>query len=461
MSISLQGSTPTLRVAAAVRTSRDAVYRAVWRWHFYAGLLCLPFLISLAATGALYLFQPEINATVFAYRTEVAAQPTPPLSPDHLIFNATQAVPDGVPVSYTDPIDATASAVVTVAEGARKIRVYLDPYTGSVLDRVDRDGEFFMVLRHLHSLAYFGPWANAVIEIVAGFAIILVVTGVYLWWPRGQEGGVLSVRGTPSRRVWWRDLHAVTGLVAGGGLFFLALTGLPWSIWWGDQFRAWTNAAGLGQPAALWANTPVSNLPMGEMLTTAGWTMQDAPVPQSESGGTAQGIGIDRAARILTRLDLPHGYELSLPVGDRGVYAAAAYPHDVNRQRMVSLDQYTGKPLVDVHFSDIGPVARAVQYGIGIHKGEHWGRANQLAMLAFCLATILLSITAATMWWKRRPAGGLGVPPWPRDRRIAVTVTGIVLGLGILFPLTGLAILAMLGLDLAIGRALRMRARVA
>ena len=457
MSISLQGSTPSFRAVAAARTSRDAIYRAVWRWHFYAGLLCLPFLVTLSATGALYLFQPEINATVFAYRTRVAAQPVAPLGPDRLIFNAAQAVPEGTPVSYTDPADPAASAMVTLANGARKTLVYLDPYTGSVLDRVDRDGEFFMVLRHLHSLAYFGPLANAVIEIVAGFAIILVVTGLYLWWPRGQDGGVVTVRGTPRRRVWWRDLHAVTGLVAGGGLFFLALTGLPWSIWWGDQFRGWTNAAGLGQPAALWANKPVSNVPMGEMLTTAGWTLQDAPVPKSEVAGTARGVGVDAAAASLSRLGMPRGYELSLPVGPTGVFAAAVYPRDVNRQRMISLDQYTGTALVDVHFSDIGPVARAVQYGIGIHKGEYWGRVNQLAMLAFCLATILLAVTAGTMWWKRRPAGRLGVPPWPRDRRVAATVTGIVLGLGVLFPLTGLAILAMLGLDLLAAGALRTR----
>ena len=106
--------------------------------------------------------------------------------------------------------------------------------------------------------------------------------------------------------------------------------------------------------------------------------------------------------------------------------------------------------LVDVHFADLGPVGRAIQYGIGIHKGEHWGRANQFAMLAFCLATILLAVTAATMWWKRRPAGGLGVPPWPRDRRVVVTVTLVIAGLGALFPLTGLAILGMIGLDLAV-----------
>ena len=459
MSILLHGNAPAFGAVAALRASREAVYRAVWRWHFYAGLLCLPFLISLSATGALYLFKDEINGSLFAYRTRVVVQATAPLGPDRLIFNALQVEPDGVPISYTDPPSPDASAVVTLSKGARKRLVYLNPYTGSVLDRVDRDGEFMMVVRGLHSLSYFGPFANAVVEVVAGFAIILVITGVYLWWPRGQTGGVVTLRKTPSRRVWWRDLHAVTGLVAGGGLLFLAITGLPWSIWWGQQLRTWSNAAGLGQPAILWASKTVSAVPMRARLPDAGWTLQDAPVPRSQpSARAAEPIGIDQAAAILTRLGIPRGYELALPVGADGVFAAAAYPHDVAEQRMISLDQYTGAPLVDVHFADLGPVGRAIQYGIGIHKGEHWGRANQFAMLAFCLATILLAVTAATMWWKRRPTRGLGAPPWPRDRRVILTVTSIIAGLGALFPLTGLAILGMIGLDLAIQVARRREA---
>lgn len=455
MSISLPGSATDRSGFASARVSREAVYRAVWRWHFYAGLICLPFLILLSTTGSLYLFKDEINGTLFAYRNTATQSAAAPLSLDRLVFNATQAVPDAIPLSLADPLDPTSTAVVTMEEGGRKILVYLDPYTGDVLDRVDRDGEFMMVLRRLHSLAYFGPVANGVIEVVAGFTIILVLTGIYLWWPRQQAGGVVSIRGTPRKRVWWRDMHAVTGLVAGAGIVFLAATGLPWSIWWGQQVRSLSNAAGVGQPRALWAERAVSTIPMQEMLTTAGWAMEDAPVPLSEtSAGTP--IGIDRAAAILRGLGMPRGYEMALPVGATGVFAAAAYPRDVTRQRMITLDQYTGKPLVDVRFGDLGKVARAIQYGIGIHKGEHWGRANQFAMLAFCLATILLAVTAATMWWKRRPAGGLGVPPWPRDRRSAAGVTLLVLVLGALFPLTGLVILAMLLLDLGV-QALRTR----
>ena len=37
-------------IARSESTSTD-FYRAVWRWHFYAGLLVLPFLIILSVTG--------------------------------------------------------------------------------------------------------------------------------------------------------------------------------------------------------------------------------------------------------------------------------------------------------------------------------------------------------------------------------------------------------------------------
>ena len=37
-------------------------YRAVWRWHFYARLFCIPFVIVLATSGAIYLFKPQIEA---------------------------------------------------------------------------------------------------------------------------------------------------------------------------------------------------------------------------------------------------------------------------------------------------------------------------------------------------------------------------------------------------------------
>ncbi len=56
------------------------LYRAVWRWHFYAGLFVLPFLITLSITGGLYLFRNEIDGIVHAdlKHVEMPAGASPP-----------------------------------------------------------------------------------------------------------------------------------------------------------------------------------------------------------------------------------------------------------------------------------------------------------------------------------------------------------------------------------------------
>lgn len=41
------------------------LYRAVWRWHFFAGLIILPVLVWLATTGAIYLYKPELERTLY------------------------------------------------------------------------------------------------------------------------------------------------------------------------------------------------------------------------------------------------------------------------------------------------------------------------------------------------------------------------------------------------------------
>ena len=59
-------------VAAAQPSAfAQRLYRAIWRWHFFAGLLAVPFMISLAVTGGLYLFNDEIDASLFRYRNYV------------------------------------------------------------------------------------------------------------------------------------------------------------------------------------------------------------------------------------------------------------------------------------------------------------------------------------------------------------------------------------------------------
>ncbi|RCW80987.1 PepSY-associated TM helix domain-containing protein [Phyllobacterium bourgognense] len=426
-----------------------SLYRAIWRWHFFAGLLVIPFMLNLAITGSLYLFKDEIDNTVFAYRNVVQPR-SESLAPSLLTDNAKAAVPGSKALRYQSPGDPTQSAKVTVGTPDGNVLVFVDPYSGAVLGKVGEEEEFSWVVKNIHSLEYFGLAFNRIVEAVGGLALVLVITGFYLWWPRKQTGGVVTVRGTPDKRVFWRDLHAVTGAAAGALIFFLAISGMPWSGYWGDKLNTTLSGYGLGYPAQLWDDVPVSKLQTKQVLGNSGWTVENAPVPVSTPGGTP--VGLDRIVASAAAAGMTSGFEVSLPAGMKGVYTAAVFPDDIAKQRTIHFDQYSGNPLVDLKFSDYGAGAKAIEFGIGVHQGQYWGLANQLAMLATCLAIILASVSAVVMWWKRRPSGRLGVPPMPQQKSVFVVFTLVILVFGIAFPLSGFAILGMLILDQLITR---------
>lgn len=425
-----------------------SLYRAIWRWHFFAGLLAVPFMLNLAITGSLYLFKDEINNSLFAYRYDVAPAGQP-LAPQAIADIATSAVPGSVVTTYRDPATPERSAIVTVSGEGSPTLVFVNPYDGKVLDTVASADEFNTVVKHIHSLAYFGDFANRLVEIAGGFAMVLVVTGIYLWWPRRQTGGVVSVRGTPDRRVFWRDLHAVTGAFAGLLILFLAVTGMPWSGYWGANVQSFLGSHGMGYPAQLWDDVPKSAKVTEDILPKVGWTVEKAPVPLSDiaAAQSKQPIGLDKAVEIAKAAGVTPGFDMAIPSTVSGVYTAAIFPDDLSRERTLHIDQYSGKPLVDISFGAYPFLGKAIEWGINVHQGQEWGRFNQFLMLATCLAIILSCVTAVVMWWKRRPLGRVGVPPLPPQRSVYFGLWVIALAFSLAFPLTGLAILAMIAFD--------------
>ncbi|MCM5626842.1 PepSY-associated TM helix domain-containing protein, partial [Xanthomonas hortorum] len=154
-------------------------------------------------------------------------------------------------------------------------------------------------------------------------------------------------------------------------------------------------------------------------------------------------IGLDAAMARFDALGIVPGYSISPPRGATGVYTASVYPADLQRQRVIHLDQYSGAVLLDMTYRDYGLIGRALEWGINVHLGQQYGTANQLILLLACAAIVLLCVSAAVMWWKRRPAGGLGVPPLPADPRTLRGLMVLLVLCGLIFPLVGLSLLLM------------------
>ena len=56
-------------------------YGAFWRWHFYAGLFCIPFIIVLASSGSIYLFKPQVESSIDRQYDNLAIKDRPASMP--------------------------------------------------------------------------------------------------------------------------------------------------------------------------------------------------------------------------------------------------------------------------------------------------------------------------------------------------------------------------------------------
>lgn len=204
-------------------------YNLAWRWHFYAGLFVIPFMILLSVTGIIYLFKPQLDTWMYAdlMQVPIAEQR---LSADQQLAIVREAYPQATVSKYLPPAAQDRSAQFVINQDGQELNLFIDPYNGSLLGTQDALWNLQAVVRKLHGDLLIGTVGDRLIELAAGWGIVLVVSGLYLWWPRGSSGaGVLWPRLSARGRLWWRDLHAVTGFWGSALLLFMLLTGMTWT----------------------------------------------------------------------------------------------------------------------------------------------------------------------------------------------------------------------------------------
>ena len=232
----------TASVAPAGK-ARGLDYRLVWRWHFYAGLFCIPFVLWLSCTGTIFLFKPQIER--FLDRPYDHLTITQRASADDQVQAALKAIPGSILDSYELPHTSTSAAQILVDKGSQQFRVYVHPQTLAVLHVVNEDMRLENVVFRLHGELLMGNAGSYIVETAASWAVVMILSGLYLWWPRTAKGlaGVLYPRLRSGKKFFWRDIHAVTGIYVSFFALFLLLTGLPWAKGWGAYLKTWRHFA--------------------------------------------------------------------------------------------------------------------------------------------------------------------------------------------------------------------------
>jgi uncharacterized iron-regulated membrane protein len=435
-------------------------YNLAWRWHFYAGLFVAPFMIMLSLTGMVYLFKPQLDSLM--YSDLLTVKPAHHmLTADEQQRRVLEAYPQVLVSKYLPPANAESSAQFVIKKDGREVNLFIDPYSGKILGTQDAKNNLQAMARELHGELMVGTVGDRLVEMAAGWGIVLVVSGLYLWWPRGRSpAGVLWPRITAKGRVLWRDLHAVTGFWGSVALLFMLLSGMTWTGMWGKVYADVWNTF----PAAMWNDVPKSAKQAGELnnasVQTVPWAMENTPMPVSSgdhaehmhhggmsSGPAAPTITLQRVVDIADERKIEPGYSITQPKTADGVFTVSVFADDPRNDATLHVDQYSGKVLADVRYTDYSAVSKATELGVMLHEGKMFGWVNQLLILFICLMVLLSSVSGIVIWWKRRPQNGFGVPPLRHDLPRWKIATVVMLALGIAFPLVGISMLAIWLLD--------------
>lgn len=315
--------------------------------------------------------------------------------------------------------------------------MYADPYTGNITGILNSDETFSAFFKKMHSeLVIGGTWANRLVELAACWAVILVLTGLYLWWPRNKSaiwGTILPRLSKPGSRRFRRDLHAVPAFWLSLCMLILIATGLPWSGVLGSQIDKLANATNTNYPpyALSFMGKPDSVTVTKDVAKDVPWATENLPVPVSAVGDYVP-LAVQDVLDIADKQQVNLPYTISMPQGKTGVYTISTSHTKPGDNATLHIDQYSGAVLTDVRFVDYGLMAKGITLGIALHEGRLFGLANQLLGLITCMAIMLMVISSFIMWRKRKPQGKLGAPATPKDRRITIGVLIIMLVLGVL-----------------------------
>lgn len=213
-------------------TTMKKLFRKIHLW------LSVPFglfITLICFSGAMMVFEKEINEICRHDLYFVKEVKEKPLSLDELMRTVAVTLPDSVTITGVTVSPDTERAYQVSLSKPRRASIYVDQYTGEVKGRSDRL-PFYDTMFHLHrwmmgSSQGFGKWLVGTCTLLL---VIILITGILMWLtnkhkPLAKSLTISFTKGWPR---FWHDLHVAGGIYATVFLLLMALTGLTWSFSW-------------------------------------------------------------------------------------------------------------------------------------------------------------------------------------------------------------------------------------
>jgi len=349
------------------------------RIHRWVALSVGWILIMSGLTGAVLVVAKPLDRwlhdELFIAQASAAHLPPPvPLALEDVLQRAREEFGPKVSLTFRPPRQDDDTLWVLV-RGPWSGTLYLNPVTGQEQGRRGENEGFANVVFELHSSLWLQDVGKAILACVALVYVVLLVTGLILWWPRRWPPSWRIELGKGTMRALF-DLHRIGGAVVGLIIAVSVVTG---------AYMAWRPLGGVittlsgaevTSPPKVVGNMKGDPAPLDEMVASARMRF-----PTGRVGYVQVPAQQDRPVRI--RFILPDD------------------PHP-NGLSSVWLHPRTGEVLGVHRWNELDPGAKAVAVIYPLHTGTLGGLALEIAIAVAGLVLAMLGVTGVWLWWRRR-----------------------------------------------------------
>ena len=354
--------------------------------HLWLGLTVGSILAVVGLTGAIYVFAPEIES--YSRNQRIKQDEHLPLLLPVEVVKKLESRTGKKLLSFSPQRRAEKAYLVTFYED-KGLSYFVNPYTAEILEKRKKKTFFYWVIQiHMNlTLGKAGQWITGISSLLLCF--VLIVTGIYLWWPKSVNKNSIRQRFTIRWKARWRrvnyDLHNVGGFYLHLIIWFLAFTGAYFTF-----------------PVLVTALVTLVTLsPLPEKFD---WSnIKSSYYEGAEELSFIQAL--NRADKIvpehkLLGLNYPEGQDKPIRVTKHNIDKIQAGPYI---RTYSYLDRYTGELIVTYDPRNL-PLGSKILglYQRQIHYGEIGGLTTRILAMIGSLFLPVLYITGIYIWWGRR-----------------------------------------------------------
>jgi len=377
--------------------------------HLWFGLSVgiIVFIVSLS--GTLYVFKDEIQGIlrkddVYIKDETIAQQPLPILV---LKEKVAQTLSEKYPVTSVEiPLDKNKSYEFLYYEKDKnawnyfdevKINklVYVNPYNGEVLGVYNEKYNIFPILKAIHwSLLLKADLGKYVVGIPVVLFIIMLITGIILWWPKNKNARKGRFRFSWKEVKTWKrknyDLHNILGFYASFIALIVSLSGIYFSFPWVKNAFNLALSGSQELPKEKEIKSPDSATSVSKYVFDL--TAQE----------TKKRYGSSSSFRIPLNGKNKKGKDLkNIPVtvyGEDGRFAIRS---------QVVFDKYSGELLMNKPHQQLTNAEKYANANYDIHTGSYFGIFGKILWFITGLVCTSLPITGFLIWLGKKKKKGI------------------------------------------------------